>query len=155
MRQMNSKLNPAMLVGLCAATFALPNAATAKTDQVGTIYHYERSNQDGSMPEQVSVFYAAPDRVEVYKAQEKCNNAAFVHADIDPSTGVANTITGARLLPDAQHLDFAFLTYDKANAILSMRVELPNMPVIEKSTQVAHDPWHLFDFDFATLTIAH
>ncbi len=72
-----------------------------------------------------------------------------------PEKGYTPTITGARLLPDAEHFDFAFLTYDEAAQELSIKVELPDMPVIEKSTSVGHTPWHLFDFDFASLTIAH
>jgi hypothetical protein len=143
------------MAGLCATTIAMPSAAHAATDQVGTIYHYERSNQDGSLPEQISVFYASKDAVEVYKAREKCTDAAFVHAKLDPESGVASSITGARLLPDAEHFDFAFLTYDEAAKALSISVELPNMPVIKKSTPVEHTPWHLYDFDFASLTIAH
>lgn len=143
-----------MLASICAAIL-MPNVAQAEMNQVGTIYHYERSNHDGSLPEHIAVYYAARGEVEVYKAQEKCTNAAFVHAKMDPETGVASTITGARLLPDAEHMDFAFLTYDEMAKELSIRVELPNMPVIEKSTKIAHTPWHLYDFDFASLTIAH
>jgi hypothetical protein len=154
MRQTSSSKSVVAMAGLCAATIAMPNAASAQTDQVGTIYHYERTNQDGSFPEQVSVFYAAKDKVEVYKAREKCTDAAFVRAKLDPESGVAASITGARLLPDAQHFDFAYLTYNETAKELSIRVELPNMPVIEKSTQVEHSPWHLYDFDFASLTIA-
>ncbi|WP_036222960.1 hypothetical protein [Maritalea myrionectae] len=154
-KQTSSMIRQGCVGLLAVVTMGTTSAALAASDQVGTIYHYERTNQDGSLPEQVSVFYAAADAVEVYKAREKCTDAAFVHAKLDPESGVAASITGARLLPDAQHRDFAFLTYDEAAKELSIRVELPNMPVIEKSTQVEHTPWHLYDFDFASLTIAH
>lgn len=140
---------------LAIVAMGMPTLAAAAPEQVGSIYHYQRSNADGTMPEQVSVFYAAADRIEVYKAVQKCTDAAFVHASFDPQMGYTPTITGARLLPNAEHFDFAFLTYDEATQRLSIKVELPNMPVIEKSTSIGHAPWHLFDFDFASLTIAH
>src|SRR5262245_52549672 len=48
--------------------------------KVGTVYHYTKSNLDGSKPSTVSIFISAPDRLEVYKAEENVIDAADVVA---------------------------------------------------------------------------
>jgi hypothetical protein len=129
-----------------------PAAATDR-DRIGRIYHYVRSNLDGTEKEDVYVFRKAVDRIEVHKAREKCLNAALVTAKLDMEKKQAREIVGGRLRPNAKHEEFAFLVYDPATRELRARIELPGQEPKTQSVRVEHEPWHLYDFDFASLTV--
>ncbi|MCI0613789.1 hypothetical protein L0244_12465 [bacterium] len=51
--------------------------------KVGTVYHYTKSNLDGSKASTVSIFISGSDRLEVYKAEENVIDAADVVAKMD------------------------------------------------------------------------
>jgi len=121
-------------------------------NHVGRIYYYERTNSDGTSDERVTMFRRSETNIEVYKENGLCQNAALVIAELDFETFSAPVITGGALLPDAEHLEFAFLNWDQTAARLDIRVALPDMEIIEE-TDVPSTPWHLFDFDLASLTM--
>ena len=133
----------------------LAPAAQSKSsrDAIGRIYHYVRSNIDGTEREDVYVFRRKRDTLEVYKARQKCANAALVTAKLDMDAGYAPEITGGRLLPGGKHEDFAFLTFDPKTKELSVRVELPDQDPLVRSVTVEKTPFHVYDFDFASLTV--
>lgn len=149
----------AAVLPLCLAS-ALTACATAQepwhyqpaNDAIGRIYTYERSNTDGSLDERVAVFRRDATHIEVYKENGLCRNAAFVSAELDFATLSAPVITGGQLRPNAEHMDFAFLEWDQAAAQLNIHVQLPNMEMREDAP-VPSTPWHLFDFDLASLTV--
>ncbi len=131
-----------------------PAAETASPrDKVGRIYHYLRSNIDGTEAEDVYVFRKRRDFIEVYKSREKCLNAALVTAELDMDAGYAPKITGGRLLPGGKRQEFAFLTFDPASKELSVRVEIPDQAPILRSVAIETLPFHLYDFDLASLTV--
>lgn len=136
------------LTGYATGAFGSEETASA----TGRIYHYIRSNQDGSSPEHVWVYRAADNKLEVYKAVERCTDAAFVTAWIDPTTGRASMINGGRLMPEARHENFATLAYDGTSGRLTVDAALPGFSVHEEER--VHDAaWHLYDFDLATLSV--
>ncbi|MBC7985175.1 MAG: hypothetical protein H7X93_00675 [Sphingomonadaceae bacterium] len=118
----------------------------------GRIYHYIRSNRDGSMPEHIHVYRAAAGRLEVYKMVERCTGAALVTAWIDPTTGQASRMTGGRLMPEARHEDFATLLWNAGARRIDAHV-VTGDGVIEEQIAVADTPWHLYDFDLASLSV--
>ncbi len=122
-------------------------------DKIGRIYYYERSNGDGSKAERITVFRRDWTHVEVYKENGRCENAALVTAEMDWTTFSAAKITGGQLQPEAQHRAFAFLTWEKAARQLRVLVKLPNMEIREDAP-IPTSPWHLYDFDLASLTLA-
>lgn len=128
------------------------DAASAEVGE-GRIYHYIRSNIDGTEAENVYVFRKDEDEIEVFKAREKCLNAALVSAKLDLDEGYAKKITGGRLLPGAKRKEFAFLTYDARKKKISARIEVPDGPTVKDDAEVGLEPWHLYDFDFASLTV--
>lgn len=151
-----------LLFSLLAVAIALlPLIASADSawtyqpakNRIGRIYFYERSNSDGSMPERISVFRRDETRVEVYKESGRCENAALVTADMDWTNFSAVKITGGQLTPDAQTREFAFLTWSKPERVLRVLVKLPDME-IRNDAPIPAAPWHLYDFDFASLTLA-
>lgn len=153
---MNTPL-PALGLALLAAApaAAAPDgfAYDPAHDAVGRIYVYERSNTDGSMAEQIAIFRRSASEVEVYKMVARCTRAALVTAEFDVETMTAPRITGGQLLPEAEHMEFAFLTHDQASSALNIRVALPDMEIVE-SIPVSEPVWFLYDFDFADFTLA-
>ncbi len=122
-------------------------------DRVGRIYHYVRSNVDGSNPEDVYVFRKRIDHIEVYKARQKCLNAAFVTADLDVKGGYATEIVGGRLTPQGLQEKFAWLNYDAKTKEIAARIEIEGEEPLRDSVVVEKEPWHLYDFDLASLTV--
>lgn len=118
----------------------------------GRIYHYVRSNRDGSEAENVYVYRAAPNRLEVYKARERCTDAAFMTAWVDARTGRAAVISGGRLMPEARHENFSTIAYDGAATMLRAEAALPDQ-MVRQQIRVEEPIYHLYDFDLATLSI--
>jgi hypothetical protein len=124
--------------------------ATPAAAQTGRSWHYVRSNDDGSNPEAVIVHAAAPGQLAVLKAAAPCTRAALVTANIDPATGQASDLVGGTLGRDGRQQAFAWFRDD--NGQLTARAALPDGE-LRLATAVATRPWHLYDFDFASLTL--
>jgi len=140
-----------------AALLALAGCATVETaavpvDRIGRIYSYIRSDRDGSEAETIHVFRAGRSRIGVAKMRSRCTDAAYVTADLDIENGYATRLGGGRLLPDAGREEFAVLTYDEAARRLDGRIDLPT-GLLDLTLAVPDAPWHLFDFDLASLTV--
>jgi hypothetical protein len=119
--------------------------------QVGRTWHYTRSNDDGSRPEAVHVHVPAQGEVAVMKAVERCTRAALVTARIDPASGQASELVGGQLGRDGRQQAFAWFKEDDTNQITA-RAALPEGE-LKLATPVGTRPWHLYDFDFASLTL--
>lgn len=128
---------------------ALGQADTA----VGRILSYRRSNLDGSEAEIVRVFRRSATRIEVIKTRAPCSSAAFVTAELDLVHGDATRLVGGRLLPDGQHSQEGWLDLTADGARLELRLGNASAAPAQ-SIAVPSRPWHLYDFDFATLTSA-
>jgi hypothetical protein len=115
--------------------------------EAGPIWSYVRSNRDGSEVETIHVHRPRPGYVEVTKMRERCTNAAFVTATI--AGGEAVRLTGGRLRPGATHEDFAELLFRDGRIDARLRALSGEL---RQSVAVADRPWHLYDFDFASLT---
>ena len=135
--------------------FALAGCATverAPADRIGRIYSYVRSDRDGAEAETIRVYRASRTQIEVSKMRGRCNNAAYVTAELDIERGHATRLGGGRLRPNAGREEFAVLTYDAAARRLDGRIDLPAGP-LTLTLAVPDQPWHLYDFDLASLTI--
>jgi hypothetical protein len=133
---------------------ALALAAAQPVDRIGRIYTYVRSGRDGSEAEIVRVYRADRTHLEVSKMRNRCSNAAYVTATLDLERGYATRLGGGRLRPNAGREEFAVLTYDAAARRLRGHITPPGGSPIDLSIAVPDTPWHLFDFDLASLTIA-
>lgn len=143
----------AAFVAALAGCAPAPGAPLARPEErIGRIYSYVRSNRDGSEAERIHVYRATRTHIEVAKMRGRCTNAALVTADLDLARGQASRITGGRLRPNARREEFAYLTYDPAARRMEARIELPDSR-LSGSLPIADEPWHLFDFDLASLTI--
>ncbi|HYD13177.1 MAG TPA: hypothetical protein VEC11_10055 [Allosphingosinicella sp.] len=136
------------LFAVAAALALVPAAA----DHIGRIYTYVRSDRDGAEAETIHVYRESRTQIGVAKMRGRCNNAAYVTADLDLERGYATRLGGGRLRPNAQREEFAVLSYDAAMRRLDGRVDTPNGPIL-LTLNVADTPWHIYDFDLASLTI--
>ena len=127
-------------------TAALLAAAAPATP----IHDYVRSNADGSEAERILVYRPTPERVEVVKMRDHCTNAAYVIGEIDRSAGMATRLSAGRLRPGAMREEFGLLTYDPAARRIA--IELFGEPPLREEMEIAPGPWHLFDFDLASLS---
>ncbi len=117
-------------------------------EPAGPIHSYVRSNRDGSEAETIHVYRPRPGYVEVTKMRERCTNAAFVTATL--TAGEPVRLTGGRLGPGAAHEDFAELVFSEGR--IHARLDAPQGE-LRQSVAVADRPWHLYDFDWASLTM--
>ena len=132
---------------MLAALVAAGCAHERPEDGAGPIWSYVRSNRDGSEAEAIHVHRPKPGYVEVTKMRERCTNAAFVTAAL--AAGEAVRLTGGRLRPGAAHEDFAELVFRDGR--IDARLTAPSGE-LRQSVGVAQRPWHLYDFDLASLT---
>ena len=145
----------ALALSACATTGASGDPIYRYSESrghVGRIYHYLRSNRDGSLPEHIHVFHKAKDKVEVYKMVQKCTGAALVTADLDYDIWSATRFVGGRLGRNADQIAFATLTLDQSAPRLDAVVNLPDR-TLTQSLDLKSLPWRLYDFDFAEFTV--
>ena len=148
-----------LTASLCLALLS-PAAAEAASgwkhdparDRVGRIYHYLRTNTDGSEPERVRVFRRTPGDLDVNKAIEPCTNAAYVTAALDLEAGEARSLTGGRLTRQGTQDPFAYLTIDAGGPRVSAHVELPGQ-ALDDTAETGDRPRVVYDFDLADLTV--
>ncbi len=138
----------AMIAALAAGSVA-PDAGA----EVGRTFHYQRSNIAGGEEEQIYVHRAAPDRIEVYKMRARCTGAAFVTAHIDPATGEASKLIAGRLAPGATSRTIGVMTHDGATKRIAISLDLGDRK-LDLGIDAPDRPWHLYDYDLATLGAA-
>ena len=138
---MTKSLFIALLLAACASA---PNQSPA----IGRFYHYVRSNQDGTLPEQIYQYRASATRLEVGKEVERCTNAAFVTAEFDPARGQGAAFTGGRLKRDLTQDPFAYLSYDAPGRSLHAVVAMAS---VDQRLAITGEPYLLYDFDLADL----
>ena len=80
------------------------------------------------------------------------DGAGCAIGDLDLERGYALRLGGGRLRPNAGREEFAVLTYDPAARRLDGRIQTPNGPLV-LTLDVPDTPWHIYDFDLASLTI--
>jgi hypothetical protein len=85
------------------------------------------------------------------KARARCTRAALVTARIDPVSGQASELVGGQLGRDGRQQAFAWFKEDGSGQITA-RAALPEGE-LRLATAVGTRPWHLYDFDFASLTL--
>lgn len=127
-----------------------PAAFTYQPDRVpvGTVYHYTKSNQDGSRAAELYVFVASATDLEVLKLEPQSTTAAYVRADMDWTAFAA-----ARL--DSWHLTEAglspqlYLDFDHDAQEATAYMGPMAMPVSFEA-----GPVHLYNFDLMSLNAA-
>ncbi|HEU0310060.1 MAG TPA: hypothetical protein VFR36_02405 [Sphingomicrobium sp.] len=130
-----------MLSLIAAAALAAPSP----------IYHYIRSNRDGSEPEHVVQYRPTRTTVSVYKWVEKCKTAAYVTAVMSDDLLDARFFVAGKVARDGSQARFGTLALDPRLMTLSADVAPPGGPRIQVKHMLRARPFLLYDFDFADL----
>ena len=114
--------------------------------EAGTVYHYIKSNIDGSFPARIVIYIRENDQLEVLKSEEHGMDAALVKAHMDWEVFSAIRLESWVLTPDGNRRPQASLasSYKDSTFTISWqgRSEVVN---------VGHFPVHLYNFDFISL----
>src|SRR5215213_4099902 len=114
--------------------------------EVGTVYHYIKSNIDGSYPARIVIYVRKNDQLEVLKFEEHGMDAALVKAHMDWEVFSAIRLDSWVLTPDGNCRPQASLSSFRKDSTFTIswqgRSEVVN---------VGHFPVHLYNFDFISL----
>lgn len=119
---------------------------------VGKVYHYLKTNVDGSHPEHVSIRVASPDRIESFKFHPGEPPAALVIADMDWSVFSVRKIDSWHRMGDGERKLMATLT--ALDGGKRVQVEIPQLGKAAETIEIGRLPWHVYNFDLASLGFA-
>ena len=113
------------------------------------VAHYVKSNLDGSKPTRVSIFVAAPDRLEVAKVEKDVNDAAWVRAHFDWKLFTADRMEAAVIQLDGSVEERATFVVDRAKGAVDVTVGDRKGSAAWKQL-----PFHVYNFDLTSLNFA-
>ncbi|HYP27259.1 MAG TPA: hypothetical protein VE262_11120 [Blastocatellia bacterium] len=119
---------------------------------VGTVYHYLKTNIDGTRPEHVSIYVAAKDRIESFKYHPKEEPAALVTATMDWSTFSARRLESWHVFASGEKKLVATLDYLPAQKAVEVAFPATGRP--NEKTPIPRLPFHIYNFDLASLNFA-
>ena len=117
---------------------------------VGTVYHYVKTNIDGTHPEQISIYVAAEDRIESFKFHPQGERAALVVAQMDWTNFSAKRLQSWQVFARGERKLFATLAYAGGETTVS----IPSSGKADEKTAIRHLPFHVYNFDLSSLNIA-
>lgn len=120
--------------------------------KTGIVYHYVKTNTDGSVPENISIYVASKERLEVFKFHEPGTRAGYVVAEMDWKNFQASTLLSyAAMSATEQPLaaKLKFLADTK-----KMEVEIPAQDRPLEVLDFGFLPVHLYNFDLTSLNFA-
>ena len=138
---------------ILAAAALMAISAPPQPPPVGdAIYHYIRSNGDGTEAEHVVHFRPTRTRIAVYKWVEKCTTAAYVTAEMEPDLNEGRLFVAGKVAKDGSQARFGTLTFDPKAPSLTVDVTPPGSTErIQETHKLQRRPYLLYDFDFADL----
>ncbi len=119
--------------------------------EVGAVYHYLKTNVDGTKPEHVSIYVAATDRIESFKFHPQGMRAALVIATMDWTTFSAKRLESWQVFRDERKL---FATLDYLPRERAVSVSIPPLGKTNEKTAIGRLPFHVYNFDLASLNFA-
>ena len=111
--------------------------------KVGTVYHYVKSNIDGTNPADVSIYVAATQRVEVLKIEQGSSLPAYVTADFDWESFSAIRLDSWHVIEDG-----SLRRQLESNLSLEHNTYTAYLGDGVFSADVGHYPVHNYNFDF-------
>jgi hypothetical protein len=119
----------------------------------GSVYHYVKTNTDGSHPQRVSLFVAARDRLESFKLPSGATAGALVVAQMDWDLFCATSLESWQVFAGGKKVPMASLRYDARERAALVTVPALGKTAVEK-TAIGYLPFHVYNFDFASLNLA-
>lgn len=119
--------------------------------KVGTVYHYLKTNLDGTHPEHVSIYVAAKNRLESFKFHPRAARAGLVMGEMDWDTFSVKSLESWQVFKGGEKKLFATLAYLKDERAVEVAIAPLNR---KEKTAIKHLPWHVYNFDLASLNFA-
>jgi hypothetical protein len=136
-------LGPLIYSAGYAATFEFQSRRVP----VGQVFHYLKSNIDGSNLNRICVYVASADRIESLKWHEGSTGATLVIAEMDWSKFSVRRFEAWHLDAAAAPQQRAWLQANEAGTELDVSF------LGDRKARLNHWPWHSYDFDFASLSV--
>ncbi|HRI66792.1 MAG TPA: hypothetical protein PK156_21245 [Polyangium sp.] len=151
-------LASALFLGGCglSATKQAPRGVEAFSYQasrvpVGVVYHYVKSNLDGSTPERVSLYMPDETTLEAYRWREpKPQTTSYVKATMDWGRLSAVRLESQRKTRWQGSQMNALAEYSPS--LRTMSIEFSDKT--RYSVPIEHIPFHFYQFDLASLNVA-
>lgn len=118
----------------------------------GVAYHYLKTNIDGTNPEHISIRIAAKDRIESFKFHPRGTRAALVIATMDWSIFSVKSLESWQIYKDKEKVLAATLVYLPATKEVAVTLPFMNRPT--EKVAIPFLPFHVYNFDFASLNFA-
>lgn len=114
--------------------------------EAGTVYHYVKSNIDGSYPARIFIYIRDPDHLEVLKFEEHGMDAALVEAHMDWESLSSDQLKSWVLTPDGERRPQASLSssFEERTYTIAWQEQ-------KDIVRVGHYPVHIYNFDFISL----
>jgi hypothetical protein len=117
--------------------------------EAGMVYHYIKSNIDGSYPARIFIYVSDHDHLKVLKLEEHGMDAALVRAHMDGVTFSADQFTSWWLTADGKRMPQASLSSSYADRTYTISWQDRNEVV-----HVTHYPVHVYNFDLISLNFS-
>ena len=114
--------------------------------KIGSVYHYTKSNLDGSNPARIYIRVRDEMNLDVWKFEAHNNDAAYVTAHMDWDTFSADQLQSWVVTPDKNRTAQAKLTSSYGDESFSI-----NWRDRSETIRVGHYPVHVYNFDFISL----
>lgn len=120
--------------------------------QTGVVYHYLKTNIEGTNPEHVSIRIASKDRIESFKFHPGGTRAGLVIAKMDWSIFSVTNLESWQVYKDRDRVLAATLVYLPASKEVAVTLPFMNRPT--ENVSIHFLPFHVYNFDFASLNFA-
>lgn len=118
----------------------------------GTVYHYVKTNIDGTAPENVSVYVVTPDSVVAFKFHPGAERAGLVGAKLDWNLFCATRLSSWQLFYTGEKRLFATLEYLPREQVVL--VEIVAAGLAPEKIAMKRVPFHIYNFDLVSLNLA-
>ena len=115
---------------------------------VGTVYHYLKSNQDGTRPGNISLYVATKDRIISFKHHRGGRSFSYITADVDWEVFSFQKLESAQILADGSKQVMGSLEFMADDGQLVLNAPSLGM---KGTVEIPHVPFDCWDFDFSTL----
>ena len=119
---------------------------------VGAVYHYVKTNLDGTHPEYVSIYVGARDLIESYKFHPNTQRAGLVKAWMDWGTFSARRLESWQVFAGGERKLFATLSFLRESMAAEVSIPATGRPA--ERTAIKQLPFHVYNFDLASLNFA-
>jgi hypothetical protein len=152
---------------LFAINTTITSAQDAKTFKfnparlrVGTLYTYRKSNLDGTHPDNVLIYVASKNRLQVLKLEKGVTTGVNIEAELDWQNFMPSKMTMYHDRKDGSHTPIFHLTVDGDEAVLTpdnlaaMNKQAAEIVGKEQRIKVAKWPAHIYGFELISFNFA-